>query len=72
VDVDVTHGENRGHKLRYFNVVRKLTPVGAWSGKAVRLELPQGELLRNSERCAVWLQLDAAGRIIAAAWMPGR
>jgi hypothetical protein len=72
VDVDVTHGENRGHKLSYFNVVRKLTPVGAWSGKAVRLELPQGELLRNSERCAVWLQLDAAGRIIAAAWMPGR
>jgi hypothetical protein len=72
VDVDVAHGENRGRKLSYFNVVRELTPVGMWSGKAARLELPHGEMLRAGEPCAVWLQVDGTGHIIAAAWMSAR
>jgi len=72
VDIDVRRGENRGRKLSYFNVVRELTPVGMWSGKAAKLELPHGETLRNGERCAAWLQVEATGRIIAAAWLPPR
>jgi hypothetical protein len=72
VDVDVRLGENHGRNLSYFNVVRELTPVGMWSGKPVKLELPHGEMLRAGERCAVWLQIEATGRIIAAAWMPPR
>jgi hypothetical protein len=72
VDVDVLHGENRGRKLSYYNVVRELTPVGMWSGKANRLELPHEAILRTGERCAVLLQSEGGGRIIAAAWMPER
>jgi hypothetical protein len=72
VDVDVTRGENRGRKLSYFNVVRELTPVGMWSGKAAKLDLPHSEMLRAGERCAVWLQVEGTGHIIAAAWMSAR
>jgi hypothetical protein len=72
VEVDITHGENRGRKLSYFNVVRELTPVGIWSGKTAKLELPHSEMLRAGEQCAVWLQVEGTGRIIAAAWMSAR
>ncbi|HXF54190.1 MAG TPA: DUF1223 domain-containing protein [Hyphomicrobiaceae bacterium] len=72
VDVDIERGENRGRKLSYFNVVRELTPVGMWSGKPVRLELPHVEILRAGERCAVWLQVETSGHIVAAAWMSPR
>jgi hypothetical protein len=43
VGFDATHetrvgrGENRGHTLLESNVVRWLTPIGAWSGSAVTL-----------------------------------
>jgi hypothetical protein len=43
VGFDPTHetpigrGENRGHTLLESNVVRSLTPIGAWSGSAVTL-----------------------------------
>lgn len=69
VDVFVQAGENRGKHLSYYNVVRELTPVGMWSGKPLKVELPQGDLLRAGERCAVFVQDGASGPIIAAAWL---
>lgn len=38
--VRVARGENRGRSLSFSNVVRELTPLGRWTGRAVRLDLP--------------------------------
>jgi hypothetical protein len=68
VGFDPTHetpigrGENRGHTLLESNVVRSLTPIGAWSGSAVTLRQtpPAGDGF------AVLLQAED-GRILGAA-----
>ncbi len=31
--VDIRRGENRGRKLSYHNVVRKMAPIGTWDGQ---------------------------------------
>jgi hypothetical protein len=70
-DVEVRHGENRGRKLTYYNVVRELTAVGMWSGQPTRIQLQHGAVVRSAnERCAVLLQQGTTGHIIGAAWMP--
>ena len=58
----VGRGENRGQTLVETNIVRSLTPIGAWSGSAVELRpsTPPGEGF------AVLLQAED-GRIIGAA-----
>jgi hypothetical protein len=69
-DVEIRHGENRGRKLTYYNVVRDLTAVGMWSGRSTRIQLQHGAVVRSgSERCAVLLQQGTTGPIIGAAWM---
>ena len=70
VSVTVSHGENKGKKLTYYNVVRELSPVGMWSGSATTIELPQGTMMSPAdERCAVLLQREDGGQILAATWM---
>ena len=61
-ETPVGRGENGGRTLRESNVVRSLTPLGAWSGSAVTLRQtpPLGEGF------AVLLQAED-GRIIGAA-----
>ncbi len=61
-ETPVGRGENRGHTLLESNVVRSLTPIGAWSGSAVTLRqsLPAGDGF------AVLLQAED-GRILGAA-----
>jgi hypothetical protein len=58
----VGRGENGGRTLRESNIVRSLTPIGAWTGGALSLRpaLPVGE------QVAVLLQSDD-GKILAAA-----
>ena len=70
--VDIKHGENRGRKLGYYNVVRDLTPAGMWSGKAMTLELPAGALLQPGAKCAVIVQAGEMGRILGATWVAQR
>jgi hypothetical protein len=61
-ETPVGRGENRGHTLLESNVVRSLTPIGAWSGSAVTLRQtpPAGDGF------AVLLQGED-GRILGAA-----
>jgi hypothetical protein len=61
-ETPVGRGENRGHTLLESNVVRSLTPIGAWSGPAVTLRQspPAGDGF------AVLLQAED-GRILGAA-----
>jgi hypothetical protein len=37
---EVQRGENRGQKLKNSNVVRELTVLGAWTGKAASYDVP--------------------------------
>lgn len=68
VGFDPTHetpigrGENRGRTLTETNIVRSLTPIGAWTGSAEALREP----LPIGDGFAVLLQTED-GRIIGAA-----
>jgi hypothetical protein len=61
-DTPVGRGENGGRTLRETNIVRSLTPIGAWTGSAVTLHT----MPRAGEGFAVLLQAED-GRIIGAA-----
>ena len=61
-ETPVGRGENSGRTLRETNIVRSLTPIGAWTGPAVTLHAaPQA-----GQGFAVLLQAED-GRIIGAA-----
>ena len=69
--VPVKHGENRGRTLTYYNVVRKMSPIGMWSGKRTVIQLKDEDVLQgNADTCAILVQLGKGGPIIAARWMP--
>ncbi len=68
VEVEIARGENRGKKLRYCNVVRKIVPAAMWHGDPLDLTLPRSELfVDGAQTCAALLQLDEHGPIIGAA-----
>lgn len=66
-EIPVRAGENRGKTLKYYNVVRELTPIGMWSGKAMTIRLDRDTVSQpGAESCAVLLQ-NKSGQIIGAA-----
>jgi hypothetical protein len=68
VTVAIEKGENAGRQVSYYNVVRKIMPVGMWYGDSASLKLPKETLLSTSEECCVGLlQITSSGRIIGAA-----
>jgi len=67
-DVAIDRGENRGRTLRYHHVVRELTRLGYWQGRAMELELPLGQLIAaGRDGAAILLQRQSDGVILAAA-----
>jgi len=61
--VDIRRGENRGRTLTYHRVVRDLSSVGNWDGKAAgRLTLPD-----VPGHAVVFLQQGHAGPVLAVA-----
>jgi hypothetical protein len=69
VEVEIKRGENRGKTLTYVNVVRDITAIGMWSGAAMKIELPLSPVMQAGDLCAVLLQEDEGGRVMAAEWM---
>ena len=69
VGVEIKRGENRGKKMEYVNVVREISPIGMWSGKQMRIELPSGVVNEPGHRSAVLVQTGDMGRIIGASWL---
>jgi hypothetical protein len=47
VPVLIERGENRGHTLNYYNVVRHWVKLGDWSGKATSLSVPMADLVKG-------------------------
>ena len=64
----IKRGENRGRTLRYRNVVRGLQRIGMWHGQALELPVMISEMSPDGgDGCAVLLQSQRTGRILAAA-----
>ncbi len=70
-DVAIRRGENRGHNISYYNVVRQMVPIGKWSGGAVMVELPKTDLMEGYDGCTAILQVNGAGPILGAAYLDG-
>ena len=67
--VEVRAGENRGHSLTYYNVVRDLVPLGMWSGAPATIRQHTATLSGSAgDRYAVLLQQGIGGPILAATW----
>jgi hypothetical protein len=62
VQVKVGRGENGGHALNYYNVVRRWVRLGEWNGKAENLSVPLSKLagsdlsLKDIDHVAVIVQ----------------
>ncbi len=66
-EIPVRAGENRGKMLKYYNVVRELTPIGMWSGTTMTIRLDRDTVVQpGAGSCAVLLQ-SKSGQIIGAA-----
>ncbi|HEX5957556.1 MAG TPA: DUF1223 domain-containing protein [Hyphomicrobiaceae bacterium] len=73
VKVPITRGENRGRTIVYTNVVRRMMPIGTWSGKEMVVELdPRSFMTGDCDRSAVLLQQGRGGPIVGAAVLEGK
>jgi hypothetical protein len=63
-------GENEGRTLTDYNVVRTLHQLGSWTGEAVDMVYDANELDEpGNGGCAILVQRDGTGPIIAAAML---
>jgi hypothetical protein len=63
----VTRGENAGHELHEFNIVRSVKILGGWYGDAQSFSVPLKSLPGDATHVAVLVQTNGAGAITAAA-----
>ncbi len=63
IEVPVVRGENTGRTLPHANVVKSLTRLGHWTGKATTLALPAAQ---SGLRTAILVQAADGGPILAA------
>lgn len=70
--VKILRGENRGREITYHNVVRRMIPIGMWSGQAVAVTLPTAQVFTDGASvCAAFVQIGSVGPIIAATSIGG-
>ncbi|MHA1523914.1 MAG: DUF1223 domain-containing protein [Alphaproteobacteria bacterium] len=70
--VKIGRGENGGRTVVYHNIVRKMTPIGMWSGGSEAFSLPRKELtMPGYDGCAVLVQAKNSGPILGAAALDG-
>ncbi|MDX2236551.1 MAG: DUF1223 domain-containing protein [Hyphomonadaceae bacterium] len=62
VNVLVTAGENAGHRVGHYNIVRRLVRVGAWNGDAIAFDA-----VPCRPECAALVQAPNGGPVYAAA-----
>jgi hypothetical protein len=67
-EVKIGRGENRGHTLSYYNVVRRWVKLGDWNGQAENFTLPLAQLpdadftLHDVDHLAVIVQSGHAAK----------
>lgn len=73
--IDIKRGENAGRQIAYYNVVRKLKPIGQWDGSAMTIDVPVAEWAdKTLSGCVVIVQRadkGGAGAILGAAKITG-
>lgn len=68
VSVDIGRGENHGHTLTYYNVVRRWVKLGDWTGKTESFSIPLSDIpkgdyaLKDIDRLDVIVQDGAAAK----------
>ena len=66
--VTIGRGENRGHTLAYYNVVRRWVKLGEWNGQAETFNVPLASLpdaefsLQDIDRVSVVVQSGVAAK----------
>jgi len=64
----IERGENKGLRLRDVNVVRELSRIATWRGKAMEMPVAVPDMVPGAGgACAVLLQSTRTGRILGAA-----
>jgi len=67
-DTPVKRGENGGRTLSHYNVVRNMSRIGTWTGRAITIPTDVADMKsRGRDGCAVILQSLSTGRILGAA-----
>ncbi len=67
-DVEIRRGENGGRQLSYFNVVRDISRIAVWTGKAINIPLDIASMRADGrDGCAIVVQSMGYGRILGAA-----
>ncbi|MDA0306891.1 MAG: DUF1223 domain-containing protein [Proteobacteria bacterium] len=67
-DTPVKRGENGGRTLSHYNVVRNMSRIGTWTGRAITIPTDVTDMrARGRDGCAVILQSLSTGRILGAA-----
>lgn len=67
-DVEVQRGENAGHTISYYNVLRDLTEIGRWQGQPQTIDVAVADAgLQGRDGCAVLVQAAKTKRILGAA-----
>ena len=69
IQVPVRKGENQGHMLTYYNVVREWKQAGTWNGKPMTFQLDRQSVKSDVDSCAVLLQGGMTGPIVGAAYL---
>jgi hypothetical protein len=75
--VEIGRGENRGETVTYINIVRGITELGRWEGKAIRIAVPasaMGGEAGDADSFVVLVQQlrgKSQGAVLAAAKAPG-
>ncbi len=70
-ETEVPRGENAGRKLRNYNVVRKMVPIGTWRGEAMEIPFDMAAAAASGQDgCAVIVQQGKTGIVLGAAQMP--
>jgi hypothetical protein len=72
VPISIGRGENRGHELTYYNVVRNILKVGDWNGSSGSWTVPLENISRDGvDAAVVYVQdgnRDKPGAMLGAAY----
>jgi len=63
----VTRGENAGHELHEFTIVRSIHKLGSWQGAGESFSVPLTALTSDATAVAVLVQQRDQGPIVGAA-----
>ncbi len=70
-ETEIKAGENKGETITNANVVRSMSPVGAWRGKPLNLSLMLADFgAAGRDGCAILVQEKNIGRILGAIAIP--